>query len=487
MNSDLCILIVDDEPDLANSVRRILRLDGYQVEIATSLAELLDRDNWSDYFAILLDRRLPDGNADQILPVLNELARDTAVIMITAYADLEGALIALRHGAEDFFLKPVDPEHLRARLKRLADLRRVESELKRERAFAQIVLDTTQALILVLNGEGRVLRLNRYFESLSGYRQEELVGKSVDSILRPDPKELPGESPEQAPSLPRLHPGSLHKLRFKSGQECDVAWWTAPLKNEQGQITELICAGMNMTEYNRLQEKLIQSERLAAIGEAMAGLTHESRNALQRSQACLDLLADRLDDQPGSLELLESIQRAQDDLYRLYEEVRAYAAPIHVRPQRCDVGEILRKAWCDTAVMREGRDASLEEHTTEVDLHCEVDAFALGQVFRNILENAVQACSDPVRIEVEYAATTGTAAPSLSITIGDNGPGLPPQHVDRVFDSFFTTKTEGAGLGMAIARRILQAHDGQIIARSSRGGGAEFVTTLPRKSGESLH
>lgn len=480
-NQEFAVLIVDDQPDLISGVRRILRLDGYRVDTAASIAEMLNRDNWSEYFAILVDRRLPDGTIDSMLPKLTGLAPDAAIIVATAYVDLDGAMAALHHGAEDFLLKPIDPEHLRARLRRLANQRRAEAELIHERAFAQMILDTTRALILVLDRDGRVLRINRYFEELCGYQEAELVGKFVIETLIPKANAANAAHDLASSYRETYMQGTPHSIRTKTGAICEIVWWTAPLKDEQGEIVQLVCAGRDMTQYNQLQEKLIQSERLAAIGEAMTGLAHESRNALQRSQACLDLLSDQLKDRPESLELLESIQRSQDDLHRLYEEVRAFAAPIQIRPRDDDVGDILRQAWEDVATVRNTRDAHVTECSKCDDLHCELDAFSMGQVFRNIIENAFQACGDPLQVHVEYAEVTHQGSPAISIAIRDNGPGLQLEHAERVFASFFTTKANGTGLGMAIALRVVQAHRGQITVNPDCKQGAEFVVTLPRK------
>ena len=86
----------------------------------------------------------------------------------------------------------------------------------------------------------------------------------------------------------------------------------------------------DLTERKRVQEKLMQTERLAAIGEMVAGLAHESRNALHRSQVCLEMLALDVEDRPEALNLIARLQAAQDDLYHLFEDVRSYAAPIHL-------------------------------------------------------------------------------------------------------------------------------------------------------------
>ncbi len=122
----LSVLIVDDEPDILSGMRRILRRDGYTVHTAISIEEATDRENWADYFAVLLDRKLPDGMSDEFVPMLKKLAPQAAIIVITAYADLESSLASLRNGVEDYLLKPVEPEAVLHRLNRVHEMRRAE-------------------------------------------------------------------------------------------------------------------------------------------------------------------------------------------------------------------------------------------------------------------------------------------------------------------------------------------------------------------------
>src|SRR5262249_59216932 len=125
------VVVVDDEADSRTNLSDILEMDGYRVETAATAAQVLARPDWSCLDAVVLDRKLPDGSAEELLPQLKRLAPQAAVIIVTGYADLQGAVSALRLGAADYILKPVDADELRARLGRIVERQRAEQELKR--------------------------------------------------------------------------------------------------------------------------------------------------------------------------------------------------------------------------------------------------------------------------------------------------------------------------------------------------------------------
>ena len=131
------VLIVEDDADTRDNLRDILELDGHRIDEAATAAEALDREDWSAYATILLDRKLPDGTAADLLPRLRRLAPTSAVIVVTGHADVDGAIEAIRHGAIDYLLKPIDPDELRARLGRIADHRRLEEERRESERFAR--------------------------------------------------------------------------------------------------------------------------------------------------------------------------------------------------------------------------------------------------------------------------------------------------------------------------------------------------------------
>lgn len=361
-----------------------------------------------------------------------------------------------------------------------------EQSLADREARLHAILRTSVEGIITIDDRGIIISMNISAETLFDYTEAEMVGKNV-SVLMPQPFQQ--EHDRYLANYLRTGEQKIIGIgREVVGKRRDGTIFPMHLSVSEVELsTGRVFTGFvhDLTERNRLRDQLIQSERLAAIGEVMAGLTHESRNALQRSQACLDLLEFKLADNKPMIELVEGVQRAQDELQRLYEGVLNYAAPIRLELAEVDLRSIVQASWRETAMSRTGRVVSLNDSSPDFETICEVDALAIKQVIRNIIENALQACKDPTEISVQYDRVSETDATFLELSIQDNGPGINPEQCEKVFDSFFTTKTVGTGLGLSVARRIMQSHGGEISAESIPGEGAKFVLRLPVKTADS--
>jgi PAS domain S-box-containing protein len=386
-----------------------------------------------------------------------------ADITVTAFADATGKV-----------------SHFLWLLRDLTAQRRVEAELRAEQGFAAGLLDTAQVIVLVLDGHGALLRCNRYLETASGYGPDRLGENWSDLLLAEEHRAAANEQVHDTRSQGESGP-RVYTLVTRDGRRREVVW-SGKLLPVEGQARMVLLVGQDITELQEIQRQADHLGRLAAIGQMATGLAHESRNALQRAQACLQLLHWKLQDRPEMLDLLARMHRAHDDLLRLYEGVRAYAAPIRPQRRACNLADVWCEVWGQVTATRAGRDARLEADTDGLSVDCDADPFTVGQVFRNVFENALDACPDPVVVRVACAETDLAGKPALQIAVRDNGPGLSPEQRQRIFDPFFTTKTKGTGLGMAIAKRIVGAHGGRIAVGEAQGPGAEIVITLPRRS-----
>ncbi len=333
---------------------------------------------------------------------------------------------------------------------------------------------------VITDPQGVILEANHAAAALLNVHQEFLIGKPLGLLMAEE---------HRSAFYTRL-------ARLARGDRLDC--WEAALGRPPVERRDVLVAATLLRngddwplrvrwvfrDARQLQEarrRAVRAERLAAIGQMAAGLAHECRNALQRTQACLSVLMLRLKDQPEALELLGRIQNAQDDLRRLFEDVRTYALGPRVQPRHCDLRPIWREAWEDLSEARGEKRAELREEAEGVDLFCFADPFYLKNVFRNLLENALASGADPVNIVIRCRRSFLDGREAVQVSVRDNGPGFSEAARRRLFEPFFTTKVHGSGLGLAICKRILEAHGGRIEVRPEGHPGAEIIFTLPRR------
>ncbi len=454
----LQVLVIEDDPDTRANLQDILELDQYQVETAGTVAQALCLQHWDRLAAIILDRRLPDGTAEELLPQLRERAPRAAIMIVTGYADVQGAIAALRSGAVDYVLKPINPDELRARLRHVAELIEAQDQV---RTLSTIPAESPDPVLRV-SVEGILLYANSSSTTLL-HMWDCWEGQPLPESWRLILREV-------------LASGKGREVEVECGPKV-FSLRLAPLAGAD----HINLYGRDVTEQKRALQRSLQAERLAAIGQMMTVLSHESGNALARSRSCLEMLSWEVEDRPEALELINRIRQAQDQLQQLYSEVRDYAAPFKLDRETWNLAGIWRQAWNNLSLQRQGKETSLEEDLAGMDLDCSVDNFRLEQVFRNLLENSLAACPSPVRITIRCTPDQIGDRSAIRVLVRDNGPGLNAEQRQRIFEPFYTTKAKGTGLGMAIARRIVEAHGGLIAVGESSGPGAEIILFLPRE------
>jgi len=344
------------------------------------------------------------------------------------------------------------------------------------------ILTTAVDPIITIDDQGIIESVNHAAEDTFGYQSAELVGRNV-AILMPSPYR------DEHDTYIANYLKTGEKRIIGIGRELEGLrrdGTSFPMELAISEVTlgdRRVFTGIarDITEKKRAEERALQAERLATIGQMVTGLAHESRNAIQRAKACQEMMALDLQGQSDLLNLSERTQQALDDLHRLYEELRGYAAPIRLELQECDVSGLWRKSWSDLEETEAREQIQFSEETNGVKLTCQIDPYRIEQVFRNILENSLDACSSSGQVVVKCAATALNGAPALQIALRDNGPGLTVEQAKSVFEPFFSTKKKGTGLGMAIAKRIVEAHGGEIRVANVGRPGAEIVMTLPRQ------
>lgn len=474
------VLVIEDDPDALENLRDILELDDYRVETAVSAQESLRPRQWAEIDVVILDRRLPDGTADELLPKLKRVAPGAAYVVVTGHSDIDGAIAALRLGASDYLLKPLNADALRIRLGRLMEQRRLERAKARSDALFRQLVESAECMIVLLRSDHSITYFSPHAEHLTQYKSEEAIGCNYLSCFIPDADREAAAAQYRGVLAGIPVRGLARRIVCRDGTIRWVVENASAVADYDGAPAVLVVKH-DITALKQAQDRVLQAERLAAIGQMSAGLAHESGNALQRIQACLEMLALKVEDRPDALNLIERIQNAQDDLRMLFDDVKGYAAPIALARSECSLANIWRESWAQLENARAGKTAVLRESIDAVNAYCFCDPFRMRQVCRNIFENSLAACAGSVVIEIRASDVLFEGRPALRLSFHDNGPGLGPEQRNRIFEAFFTTKTKGTGLGMAIVRRIIEAHGGRIEVGEGNPG-AEIVITIPREN-----
>jgi PAS domain S-box-containing protein len=396
--------------------------------------------------------------------------------LLEAIVDLHPGGVALPDWQRTLEALRVAEEELRQQNESLGE---AQAALAAERSRYQQLFDLAPDGYLTTDLNGTIGEANRAAAHLLGVAPQLLVGQPLITYVTPTSQEGFVEM------VGRLRRGVSVRgeeiwVRPRQGAALPVGVHAGAALGAGTAVRGLLWLLHDLTDYHAARERAVQAERLAAVGQTVTALAHESRNALQCSLACLRILALEVADRPAALGLIERIQRSQDRLQRIFEDLRSYAAPTGLKRTVCDLRAAWRDAWAELEEARRGRDCVLAEPPAGEPATCFADAFRVQQVFRNLFENALAAADGPVRVSLLARPAALNGREALAVVVADDGPGLGAEQLGRLFEPFFTTKTRGTGLGLAICRRIVEAHGGTIRAGNAPGGGAEVEIVLPR-------
>ena len=215
-----------------------------------------------------------------------------------------------------------------------------------------------------------------------------------------------------------------------------------------------------------------------------AAVAHEGNNVLLGMQITLGMLEKAARGDPEVAGHVARLRAGQGQLRRLFEEIRGHVAAVRPEWRACELRSVWREAHRTVTALRPDVRVRLSERVAAADPTCEADPVLLGRVFRNLFENAAAACTGRVHIHVSCREAVVAGAPGLRVAVRDDGPGLTAEQRRRAFEPFYTTRSEGMGLGLAIARRVVRAHGGDLTVADRDEPGAEFVVLLPRAAVE---
>lgn len=349
---------------------------------------------------------------------------------------------------------------------------RAEEHAKSVESYNENILQSVTSGVLTFNCERMVTTFNAAAGAILHFSPEEVMGKSYEMIF--------GRNQKIARILDETLGG-----KEVAREECEVdrpdgkkIWLgmnTSVLHDRSNRTIGATLVFTDLTEMKALQDQVELKKRLAVMGEMSAWIAHEFRNYMGTILGFSRLLSKKIDPNDARQEMIKAIMNELSAMERLITELLSYGRKTIIHPSPTEVVpllEELKEQFVGTGAYPHIQwDLSFQE-TSEIA----VDPILIRQAFLNLIQNALEAMQERGEIRI---SSIHRPAGMMEIKIADTGPGIPDEHLDKIFLPFFTTKEKGTGLGLALVHKIVLAHHGQISVESMEGIGTTFTVRLP--------
>ena len=354
--------------------------------------------------------------------------------------------------------------------KDVTERNQAETNLRSEKELIERILDTVPNAVLVLNEQSRIELANRTFNEQFGQNKGTLEGSLLDEII-------PVNDLSQAVSDTRLNRNQKVQFEFKYFMDGDERIFASSILWME--TDEILLLLTDITQERERQERLYLTDRLASVGEMAAGIAHELNNPLTSVMGLSQLLLD--DDVPPEMkEDLEGIHSEARRAAAVVKNMLTFARKHAPKKETTQINRIIEDVIKLRAYEHRVNNITIESNLDPNLPEISVDYFQIQQVFLNITLNAEQEMIKAHK-KGTLRIVTGRIDSHVKISFIDDGSGIPPENMSKLFSPFFTTKEvgKGTGLGLSICYGIIKNHNGKIYATSELGQGATFVVELP--------
>jgi PAS domain S-box-containing protein len=487
------LMLEDNEEDAVLIQRELARLTPAPAVLRTAdekafLAALSDFDPE----VILSDHNVPGFGGREALALSQRTRPDVPFILITGSLDEETAVAYLKSGASDYILKDrvvrLGPAVVEA-----LERARGRQALRRHERLLHAIIDANPSLIFVKDWEGRFVLVNKATAEIYGTTVAALVGKTdadfnpnkdqVAHFLHNDREVMTSSRPKLIPQEPVTNPATRETRWFQTIK--------VPLHLQNEETPRLLSVATEITERKRLEEQLMQSQKMEAVGQLAGGVAHDFNNILTAIVGYTDLLASEYEPGDRHLEDLEEIRKAARRAAALTRQLLAFSRKQALEPRVIDLNSIVQNL---EKMLRSliSENIELRAHLAGDLASTRADPNQVEQIVMNLAINARDAMPDGGTLTIETANATldeAYAAQHVSVIPGDYvmlavtdiGCGMDEETQSRIFEPFFTTKPvgRGTGLGLSTVYGIVKQSSGNIWLYSEVGKGSTFKVYLP--------
>ncbi len=473
------ILVVDDEERIREACKLVLEDCGYEVSLASSGIEALERIPAEHYDIMLLDLMMPEISGFDVLAKVKVLDPDTVVIMITGYATLEHSVDAMKKGAFDFIPKPFTPEHLRVTVAKAIDYNRALWDIAETRSRLRTMVNHIADGVMCTNPQNQVVLANPAFLRMIGFRAEWMIGRPLEQFIDiPRMRDLIF----QALHMPESEFSELTEEITLTGsdraEETVLSFRCAPFRDRNGRNLGVITVLHDITALKQMDR--MKSQFVSTVSHEIQS---PMNSVMMQLQVILDGLAGEVTEkQRGILtrasEKINNLARMASELLDL---ARIESGLISLEREPVDMAALIRDQVAFHLPRAESASIRLAIEAPEILPPVMANRRNMEEVLSNLITNAIKYSPDGGQVTVSASAGSGY----LCLRVRDTGLGISPEDLKLIFQQFYRVKDEktryiqGTGLGLAIVKSILESHQGRIEVESRPGEGSTFIVFLP--------
>ena len=350
-----------------------------------------------------------------------------------------------------------------------------QEALKRVQAFTGHLISRLPVGIIYTNQEGQIKAFNSAAAKMTGRSFESVHNNPPESVL-------PGEVAGFFPERDNREEMSVRDVLLTGADRIDYTLHlnSLPVFDKESHYMGRVLLMYDLTEIKRLEKEIQRHDRLVALGKMAAGVAHEVRNPLSSIKGFATLLGSKFTPGSQEQEAANLLVQEAERLNRSITELLNYARPTTLKKEPINIGELvsasLKLVSTDAQALGVKISHAIDAGIPAVD----IDRDKINQVMLNLYLNGLQAMEDSADArELKVAVRYDSSENIVVIEVQDSGRGIPPENIEKVLDPYFTTKPEGTGLGLALAYKIIDEHNGTIRLKSTERQGTTVCITLP--------
>lgn len=495
------ILIVDDEEIIVRMLSMSLRSDGYETVTAHSGEKALAVFQSESPDIVVTDIKMPGMDGLQLLQKIKEIDPEKEVIIVTGHGDIDSTITALQHGASDFINKPVRDEALSIALERaktkIAIREKLEEytenleikvaeateEIRRKSNFQRLLIRSSNDAIIAFDHDWKVVVYNPEAARIFGQEAAEVRNiMTIDDIYIPKVAKI-FKTQAQEKKADKTFPWKETLLDTKDGRQIPVRY-TSNVLHEKDESVGTVNFFQDLTQIKQLEKELVQSERLAAVGQTVSGLAHYVKNiliGLKGGSYVVDVGIAKNDTEKlktGWTTIKRNIKRIGD----LTQDLLSYSKQREPEFESCRPNEIVDEVIELVEDAAGSKDIHILKEFDDAKKTILADPQTIHRSLLNLVNNAVDACVEDEDIDKKHEVKIKTFIDNnhFCFEVKDNGCGMDENTQKQLFNPMFSSKGgKGTGLGLLVTSKLIEEHNGLIETKSRLGRGSTFTIRLP--------